>query len=335
MPDRDALIAIFLSQAGWGAARREPLAGDASQRRYVRLVGADETAVLMDAPTDRGEDVRPFVRVASLLKGWGLSAPSVLAEDRGQGFLLLEDLGDDLYARILADEPAAESELYEGAIDALVALHRHAPPPAPRYGPEEMAAAAALAYDWYLRGASGKGDTAAFTLAVRRTLSREVPQHDTLVLRDYHAENLIWLPGRAGVGRVGLLDFQDAAAGHHAYDLASLLTDIRREVPAELRAAMEERYADATGLDVDRLRAEVALLSIQRNLRILGTFARLAIRDGKTRYLAFLPWVWELLLRDLAHPIAAEIADRVNAVLPPPTAATLDRIAACRTAPAR
>ena len=335
MPDRAALIDAFLRRAGWGGAHRAPLAGDASQRRYERLTRDGERAVLMDAPPERGEDVRPFVRVARLLAGWGLSPPAILAEDCEVGLLLLEDLGDDLYATILATDPGRERALYEAAVDALVALHAHAPPAEPRYGPGEMVRTACRAYEWYLRGAGGEGDAADFEARVRRTLMREVPQTDVLVLRDYHAENLLWLPRRGGAARVGLLDFQDAAAGHRAYDLASLVTDIRREVPAGLRAAMEARYAEAMGCDPDRLRAEVALLAVQRNLRILGTFARLAMRDGKARYLTLLPRVWELLTRDLDHPIAASIAERVRADVPPPDPAVLTRLAECRTVPAR
>ena len=335
MPDRDAAIATFLGRAGWGGARRVALAGDASQRRYERLDRDGASAVLMDAPPDRGEDVHPFLAVADLLSSWDLSAPTILAHDRGAGLLLLEDLGDGLYARVIAADPAAEVPLYEAAVDLLAALHRHAPPPASRYGTDEMTRAARLAYEWYLGGAGGNGDVERFATEVHAALIREMPRAGALVLRDFHAENLVWLPDRVGVARVGLLDFQDAAAGHPAYDLASLVTDVRRVVRPELRAEMEARYADATGRDPERLRAEVALLSVQRNLRILGTFARLAIRDGKMRYLDFLPRVWDLLESDLAHPIAAGIARRVRADLPPPDPSILDRLAACRTVPAR
>lgn len=335
MRDRAALIEAFLDGCGWGEAARVPLAGDASQRRYERLSRGAERAILMDAPPDRGEDVRPFVKVAGLLSGWGLSAPAVLSHDAAAGLLLLEDLGDDLYAAILRADPAPESDIYAAAVDVLAVICTHAPPPSPRYGPEEMTRAAGLAYEWYLRGAGGEGDARDFASSIGATLHRELPEPRTLVLRDYHAENLIWLPGRRGVARVGLLDFQDAAAGYRSYDLASLVTDIRREVTPDLRAAMEARYAAALGEDIDRIRAEVALLSVQRNLRILGTFARLAIRDGKMRYLGFLPRLWQLLTRDLAHPVAAEIAERVLADLPPPDDTILKRLAECRTVPAR
>lgn len=335
MPDRGGRIEVFLASAGWSSSRRVPLAGDASQRRYERLLRGDETAVLMDAPPDRGEDVRPFVKIAWLLSGWGLSAPKILAEDGEAGLLLLEDLGDRHFAAVIAEDPGREQELYEAAVDLLVALHAHVPPAAPRYGPAEMVQVAGRVYEWYLRGAGGEGDAAGFASLLLDTLRREVPATDVLVLRDYHAQNLVWLPEREGVSRVGLLDFQDAAAGPRSYDLASLVTDIRREVRPALRDAMVARYAEAAGCEAERLRAEVALFSVQRNLRILGTFARLAIRDGKMHYLDFLPRVWELLERDLAHPIAAGIADRILADLPPPEPAILTRLAECRTVPAR
>jgi aminoglycoside/choline kinase family phosphotransferase len=335
MPDRQGAIQAFLDRAGWAGAIRVPLAGDASLRRYERLARGSERAVLMDAPPDRGEDVGPFLAVAERLAGWGFSAPTVLAADAGAGLLLLEDLGDDLFARYLASRPGAEGELYEAAVDLLAALHRHVPPDAPRYGPAEMARAATLAYEWYLPATGRGADAGGFTRLMQDTLAREAGSTDALVLRDYHAENLIWLPERQGVGRVGLLDFQDAAAGHPAYDLASFLTDIRREVSPALRARMEARYAAATGRDPARLRAEVALLAVQRNLRILGTFARLMRRDGKPRYLGFLPRVWDLLERDLAHPVARDIARRIRADLPPPDPDVIARLAACPAIPAQ
>lgn len=334
MSDRGAVISAFLARVGWGQSRRSPLAGDASQRRYERLVMAGRQAVLMDAPPERGENVRPFIRVGRLLNGWGLSAPTIMAEDPAAGLLLIEDLGDDLYARQMAADPSCEGGLYAAAVDTLVEIHRHHPPEAPRYGPDEMVVAARLAYDWYLGGLGRKGDAEAFTRDLHALLSREVPATTALVLRDFHAENLIWLPERRGVARVGLLDFQDAAAGHPAYDLASLVTDIRREVSPRTRQELEDRYAQRAGRDADRLRAEVALLSVQRSLRIIGTFSRLWIRDGKPRYLDFLPRMWELLRHDLAHPVAAPIVRRVLADLPPPDPETLEQLAQCRTIPA-
>jgi aminoglycoside/choline kinase family phosphotransferase len=318
MPDRDALIAAFAHRAGWGTALRRPLAGDASNRRYLRLLrDSGETAVLMDAPPERGEDVRPFIAIATHLSALGLSAPAILAEDAPAGLLLLEDLGDDLFARLAVD-PARETPLYLAAAEVLAALHS-APPPSGlvRFTPETMADLVRLVFDWY---APGTPDRAAEEIVgrLRDVLEARAPDPTVLSLRDFHAENLLWLPGRAGPARVGLLDFQDAVIAHPAYDLVSLLHDARRDVTGETRAATLRHFLDLTGQAEESFVAAAAALSTQRNLRILGVFARLAGRDGKTGYLRFLPRVWSLLLRDLDHPDLARLRKAALSVLPSP-----------------
>jgi aminoglycoside/choline kinase family phosphotransferase len=318
MPDRDAQIDAFLRRAGWSAARRRPLAGDASNRRYLRLLGdAGATAVLMDAPPERGEDVRPFLTIARHLAGLGLSAPAVLAEDAAAGLLLLEDLGDGLFAR-LATDPATEAMLYLAAAETLAALHG-APPPdgLVRFTPDTMADLARLLFDWYAPGAQGDEELVSL---LREALARTAPEPTVLSLRDFHAENLIWLPDRAGPARVGLLDFQDAVIAHPAYDLVSLLHDARRDVGDATRAATIRRFLDLTGHEAAPFMAAAAALSAQRNLRILGVFARLAGRDGKTSYLRFLPRVWQNLNRDLDHPGLSRLRDAALRLLPPPEA---------------
>jgi len=328
----------FLAASGWGAARRAPLAGDASRRRYERLSAeSGATAVLMDAPPALGEDVRPFLSVARHLAGLGLSPPAILAADPDAGFLLIEDLGDALYADVVARDTATERPLYAAAVDLLVDLHRAPPPPdAPRYGPPEMAARAALAGLWYAAGT--RGDTpadpaprvaaAALDAAARAALEAHAGETSVLALRDFHAQNLLWLPGRAGAARVGLLDFQDAAAGHPGYDLVSLLEDARRDVPEPLRDEMLARYAAATGREPRAFAAACAVLGAQRALRILGVFARLCLRDGKAAYLALLPRVWAHLERDLGHPACAGLRAVVAAHLAPPTEAARAAMAA-------
>jgi aminoglycoside/choline kinase family phosphotransferase len=321
MHERDALIAAFAARAGWGAADRRALAGDASNRRYLRLHRGTETAVLMDAPPDRGEDVRPFLAIARHLSGLGLSAPTVLAADEAAGLLLLEDLGDGLFARLVAADPGQEAPLYAAAAEALVALHRAPPPPGlTRFTPEVMADLCRLAFDWYAPGTPA-ADAEDLTARLRDTLARTAPEPTVLSLRDFHAENLLWLPGRVGPARVGLLDFQDAVVAHPAYDLVSLLSDARRDVAEETREAAIRRYLDLTGHTAEPFAAAAAALSVQRNLRILGVFARLAARDGKSGYLRFLPRVWSLLRRDLGHPALAEVRDIALRLLPPPEAA--------------
>lgn len=327
MPDRSARIAAFIAATGWQEAEARPLAGDASNRRYLRLFRPDGArAVLMDAPAERGEDVRPFLAIARHLRGLGLSAPQILAQDEGAGLLLLEDLGDALFARVLERRPEMEQPLYDAATDLLVALHRAAPPQGLAcYTPALMADLAALAFDWYRPGATGAKtvERDRFRAELETVLER-LPDADTvLVQRDYHAENLLWLPGRAGVARVGLLDFQDALRGHPAYDLVSVLEDARRDVPPALAEAMIARYIDATGTGAEAFRTACHLLGAQRNLRILGVFGRLCLRDGKAHYVDLIPRVWAHLMHDLAHPALSRVSAMVTDSLPPPDPAHL------------
>ncbi len=342
MADRDAQISQFVQRAGWAAARSANLAGDASDRRYLRLTlpDASATSVLMDAPPDKGEDIAPFVRVANHLAGLGLSAPRILHSDTRHGLLLLEDLGDDLFARILRNDPGLENSLYSAATDLLINLHRHAPPAGlPAYDPPLMAQLAALAFDWYLPGLAGKTNAsaaAAFLDTMQALLARHAAPENVLIQRDYHAENLLWLPSRTGVARVGLLDFQDAMLGHAAYDLVSLLQDARRDVAPATETAMIARYLDATERDAGEFTTAYHVLGAQRNLRILGVFARLCLRDGKPHYVDLIPRVWALLKRDLAHDAVAPVRTLIVEHLPEPTPDALNRLKEkCATLPAR
>ncbi|MFN7004005.1 MAG: aminoglycoside phosphotransferase family protein [Roseinatronobacter sp.] len=322
MTSRDTLTESFIAASPWAGAMRALLAGDASNRRYERLSLNGETAVLMDAPHEKGEDVRPFVRIARYLSDLGLSAPAILAEDRENGFLLLEDLGDNLFARVIPREPELEQPLYAAATDVLIHLHR-APPPEnlPAYDTGVMLDMAALAWRWYLGEGSAENTEAeqAFRAAFRPLLADHAADTSVLIQRDYHAENLLWLPDRHGPARVGLLDFQDAMAGHPAYDLVSVLQDARRDVPLQIEEAMITRYVAATGLDEGKFRAAYAVLGVQRNLRILGVFGRLCLVNGKPHYVDLIPRVWGLLLRDLEHPALAPVRDLVIGSLPAPT----------------
>lgn len=265
MTDRSALAAGFVATTDWARADRAPLAGDASNRRYERLRDpvSGATAVLMDAPPEKGEDVRPFLRIARHLADQGLSAPRILAEDVAQGFLLLEDLGDGLFARVIPTDPGLERPLYEAATDVLVALHDAPMIPLDPYGAERMVDMASLAFVKYRAGLLGDAaadDLERFQARFGDLLRATVKGDAVLVQRDYHAENLLWLPGRQGTARVGLLDFQDAMAGHRAYDLVSLLQDARRDVPAGIEAAMIARYVAATGQDDHAFRTAYAVL---------------------------------------------------------------------------
>ncbi len=335
-PERGALISAFLAEAGWGAAHRADLAGDASNRRYLRLEQGARRAVLMDAPPERGEDIRPFLAVTAELRARALSAPEPLAADPEAGLLLLEDLGDALFARVTARDAAAEPALYAAAVD-LIAAETRAPVAADLapYGEAALAAEARLATDWYLRGALGQpppeGLAEEIEALLLAALAAPAADRSALVLRDYHAENLIWLPDRAGHARVGLLDYQDALLGSPAYDLVSLLEDARRDLAPGLAEAMLARFLAARpDLDATAFRADYAALGVQRNLKILGVFARLAMRDGKPRYLALMPRVWGHLRGDLDHPVLATLGRLLDRHLPEPDDATRARIGAAR-----
>ena len=337
MNDRSAAIDMFLENAGWQGAIRSPLAGDASNRRYERIAGPQGKAVLMDAPSTKGEDVRPFVRITNLLRSQGLSAPEVMAADVENGFLLLEDLGDDLFARVVAADETTETPLYEAATDVLISLHSvEVPEDIAPYSPAFMAEMAALAWRWYLRGAEVADEDKAnlFQNRFEQLLQQHAPLCDVLIQRDYHAENLLWLPDREGVARVGLLDYQDAMAGHRAYDLVSLLQDARRDVPQTTEHRIIAHYVEHSNVDMQEFLAAYHVLGAQRNLRILGVFARLCMHFGKAHYVDFIPRVWGYLLRDLAHPALEPIRDVVLQDLPAPSSDILNRLKEkCATIP--
>jgi len=321
---RDAAITDFLATAGWSGVARLSLAGDASFRRYYRLDDGTRRVVLMDAPPPV-EDVRPYVAVSAIVRRLGLSAPQIHAEDSARGFLLIEDFGDDSYTRLLA-RGADEAALYALAIDTLIALHRAVAasglPALPSYDETRLLDEAALLVDWYapdvLGAALPPAARADYLARWRDILPQAVLPGATLVLRDYHVDNLMLLPDRPGVEGCGLLDFQDAVQGPASYDLVSLIEDARRDVSATLGAAMTERYLSAfPGLDRAMFRRSAAILAVQRNCKILGIFTRLWRRDGKPGYLAHIPRIWRLIEEDLQRePALSPIADWLERLLP-------------------
>lgn len=338
MTDRAALASAFLARSGWGAALRQHLAGDASDRRYERLRLGAATAVFMDNPPGGADDPAAFVAMARHLRGLGLSAPATLAEDVAEGFLLLEDLGDDLFARLLVAEPSRELPLYTAAVETLLHL-QHAPAPQGLVNQTaaDWAEAALFALDHYALAATGtRPDPAAFRAALQAALTAHADGPRVLILRDFHAENLLWLPGRQGLARVGLLDFQLGQMGQPGYDLVSLLQDARRDVSPETESALVAHFARTTGADPARFAAHYATLGAQRALRILGIFARLCTQAGKPGYLRLIPRVWDQLQRNLAHPALADLRAVCDAVLPAPTPEILHRIEAqCPPSPSR
>jgi aminoglycoside/choline kinase family phosphotransferase len=311
---RETAIAAFLDAQRFGAAVRVPLAQDSSFRRYWRLTGGPRPAVLMDAPPP--EDTAAFLRVGAHLAGIGLSVPEVIGADRASGLLLLEDFGDALFAA----GPAAEDVLCDAAVEALLAMQA-APPPSdlPAWDAEAMTAAAlATLLDWWWPAALGGPAPAAARAEIAAGLRAMLAPLDAaprvLVHRDYFASNLIWLPGREDVRRVGILDFQSAARGHPAYDLASLIEDARRDTPPGMAARAMARFAQAGR--VEDVAASVAVCGAQRHLRVAALWVRLARRDGKPHYLAHGVRTWARLEASLAHPACAPLAAALDRWIP-------------------
>jgi tRNA threonylcarbamoyl adenosine modification protein YjeE len=349
---RLAALCQFLNGTDYAEAGAQYLQGDASTRAYARLVLPGRTAILMNAPRQPdgppirdgkpysalvhlAEDVTPFVAVDQALRERGLSAPALYDFDLAQGFLLLEDLGDRVFTAEVAAGRALP-ELYGTAVDLLLAL-RAEPPPARlpieghapytlhAYDEDALLTEALLVVDWYwpaLHGAPAPEAVRKEFIALWRPLLDAAAQAErSWVLRDFHSPNLMWLPERTGVKRVGLLDFQDALAGPAAYDLVSLLQDARLDVPEALEARLLDRYCAARNarepqFSSEEFRSLYATLGAQRNSKILGIFARLAKRDGKRGYLSHIPRVARYLARDLAHPALAPLARWYGRELP-------------------
>ena len=302
-----AAAPAFLAQAGWAEAAIAPLAGDASFRRYFRVLDGGRRAVLMDAPPPH-EDPRPFIAIAEHLTGQGFAAPRILARDLTHGLVLIEDFGDLRVKEHLDEKPTDELAVYTRAVDLLADLHRLPAAAVPPYDRAVYQREAGLLTEWYCPAATLDVDEQAYVCAwdqvlpiVEQSVSRPVT-----VLRDYHVENIM-LIDRPEARGLGLLDFQDALAGHPAYDLVSLLQDARRDVPVAVEAAMLDHYRSVASPPAD-FGAAYAILGAQRNAKIIGIFTRLWQRDGKPRYLRFLPRMWGLLERDLAHPALEPVA---------------------------
>ncbi|CAN5381927.1 phosphotransferase [soil metagenome] len=303
--------ADFLEAHGWSDGEVLPLAGDASFRRYFRVAGHDRSAILMDAPPPH-EDPRPFVKVARWLHDHGFAAPAIYAADEAQGLVLIEDFGDARMRETVDAAPESTQRLYTAAIDILIDLAKHTPCDLLPYDAPDYQREAGLLTEWYCPAIGLDVDIEGYRAAWDAALAPLLAEPGRVtVLRDYHAENLMLIENEA----LGLLDFQDAVAGHPAYDVVSLLQDARRDVDPALEAEMLEYYRARTGAG-RAFDDAYHVLGAQRNAKIVGIFTRLWKRDGKPRYPALLPRVWGYLERDLAHPALAPVAAWFDANIP-------------------
>jgi tRNA threonylcarbamoyl adenosine modification protein YjeE len=342
----------FLTDAGYANARRQRMAGDASTRSYARLVRADGVVILMNSPrrpdgpaiydgksysaaVHLAEDVKPFVAIAGGLRERGFSAPAIHHADLDSGFLITEDFGSA--GVIEGDPPAPIAERYQTATDLLAALHREPLPEIlplapqityaiPVFDTDALLVEIGLMLEWYLpdRGVTPDDNMRAEFIAMwRELLSKPAAAAKTWVMRDFHSPNLIWLEARSDIAKVGIIDFQDAVLGPPAYDLVSLLQDARIDVPEPLELALLTRYIKARrasdeAFDPAGFAELYAIMSAQRNTRLLGTFARLNRRDGKPQYLRHQPRIWAYLNRSLAHPALSRFREWYAANVPPP-----------------
>lgn len=340
MGERSTARHRILSENNWQNAQITPLAGDASSRRYLRLLKPDGTrALLMDAPPSVAGPTGPFLDMAAWLCQIGLSAPKIYAEDQTHGFLLLEDFGDALFADVLKKQPRRETALYLAATDALLHLQTQtAPPNLIAYDPAMMTAYLKPYFTDYLPAVNRsptQSQVDKIQAEILRLLHRHAAETNVVILRDFHAENLIWLEDRSNLQQPGLLDFQDAMAGHRAYDLVSLLEDARRDVSPTTHVTVIAHYAQQSGIDAKALGQAMAILGAQRNLRIIGIFARVILAQGKPRYIDLIPRVWRHLMCDLAHPGLSPLKALCQDVLIAPTPETLQHLRdKCPTRPA-
>jgi N-acetylmuramate 1-kinase len=342
----------FLTETGYAEAKRLRMPGDASTRSYARLSRDDGVVILMNSPrrpdgpaiydgksysgaVHLAEDVKPFVAIDKGLRERGFSAPAIHHGDLDAGFLITEDFGTAAF--IDDDPPRPIAERYETAVDMLAALHRQSLPESlpvapkityviPTFDTDALLVEVGLMLEWYLpdRGIEPThAMRAEFALMWRDLLRKPASTAKTWVLRDFHSPNLIWLDERPDIAKVGIIDFQDVVLGPAAYDLASLLQDARIDVPEQLELVLLTRYIKARRSSDDAFdRASFAelyaIVSAQRNTRLLGTFARLNRRDGKPQYLRHQSRIWTYLNRSLAHPALAPAREWYAANVPPP-----------------
>ena len=310
---RDA-AASFLKSQGWNGVAIQPIAGDVSQRSYFRLSRDGETAVLMDARDDRAS-VSPFLMMTAWLRKAGLSAPEILGADLDNALLLLEDLGPVPASGMMSGRQA-QAEVLDACIEVLLAIRTTPPPPLHCPGAERLCEWTRLADEHYPGADTGALDE--FRVALKEILARLLATGCTVSLRDFHADNLMPLPHRKGIARLGLLDYQDAFLTHPVYDLVSLLTDARVALPPAIRARQFERYASVSGDGLAALRTAFAAFSAQRNLRILGIFHRAATDLGKAHHLAKVPRVYRHLMEATEHEVFRDVREILRAGLPAP-----------------
>ena len=327
MTKREEQIKELLRKNNLLCAPTEKITSDASNRKYLRLTKGNKTVILMDSNPEENEPVNNFIYFTNFLRKHHFSAPKIYDSDIPNGLLLLEDLGARNFADILKVKPKVETNIYKEAVNQLIMIQsKETPKQAKPYSTEILIEEALLFTEWYLGETNSSRLSTQFTSLLTPLLKKIDQTKPTLVLRDFHAENLIWMNSRKNFKRVGLLDYQDALIGHPAYDIASLLKDARRDVSIEVRDIMTNHYLEKTKHNKDLFLRDYSILSAQRNLKIIGIFSRLSIRDKKKNYVKLIPRVWKNLENDFMHPDLKNLSKFINAVAPYPNVKILKNL---------
>ena len=327
MTKREEQIKELLRKNNLLCAPTEKITSDASNRKYLRLTKGNKTVILMDSNPEKNEPVNNFIYFTNFLRKHHFSAPKIYDSDIPNGLLLLEDLGARNFADILKVKPKVETNIYKEAVNQLIMIQsKETPKQAKPYSTEILIEEALLFTEWYLGETNSSRLSTQFTSLLTPLLKKIDQTKPTLVLRDFHAENLIWMNSRKNFKRVGLLDYQDALIGHPAYDIASLLKDARRDVSIEVRDIMTNHYLEKTKHNKDLFLRDYSILSAQRNLKIIGIFSRLSIRDKKKNYVKLIPRVWKNLENDFMHPDLKNLSKFINAVAPYPNVKILKNL---------
>ena len=297
-----------------------PIKNDASFRKYFRI----DKKILMDADPTLGEDVSSFININNLLNEFQLNVPEIYSIDKENGFLLLEDLGEDIFSKILDNKN--EEKLYKQAIEILAEIHKkdlnefNYPILPKKYSIEKLLQESQLFIDWYLKKFLkldiSKTEIKDFSDIISKIFSSLEPKLEKLVLRDYHVDNLILQSSKVGLKQVGILDFQDAVIGQSSYDLISIIEDVRRPITKDLKTSLIDYFVDLTGYDLNNLKNELAFYSVQRNLKILGIFCRLSIRDNKPNYMSYNNNAWIYIESNLNNPIMKDLQNWIKKILP-------------------
>jgi aminoglycoside/choline kinase family phosphotransferase len=321
--EREKIIQEFLEKQGWQDAESSLLAGDASFRRYHRLTLGHQKAILMDAAPPH-ESIGPFQKIQSHLLQLGYSAPRSYASDQDQGLMLLEDFGDDTFSRLL-QSGVAEYDLYQLAVDFLVDLHQKGsqaiPQDSPAFDQARFLREVMILTEWYYPAVQDHSLSSSNLLDYQTIwealipFSKKIP--DSLILFDFHIDNLMRLNDRSGIAACGLLDFQDAVSGPMTYDLMSLLEDARRDVDSDMKKILLDSYCQKfPKLNRDDFDMSWSIMAAQRHSRVIGVFTRLCHRDGKSTYLKHIPRCWRLLEQALKHPILSDLAQWFEGHIP-------------------